>query len=331
MACNSFWGPTWLWQEALTSLVFPHIPICPVFLFWKLLHPFPKKKKSQPPYAPNFSFSAFLWFSFMNLSHFSTPTSNPGWNYCFPQHFHFSSPWDLLSVWFRSLWRVGKGTPAFSLTKISCWNVFSPPHQSPWETQKPQPIRGYIHTEIHLLTPPTLVSIKTNSFTRTWAAYHIRQLTINGPVPWGDDNRHFPLWGQTVCDGHTTNQVIPGPASPIPNHLLAEATSRKSSWVATKSVHSMSQATGSAAEEIPLQKECQPALEEPTSLGLCTQSESRADRWIWVSFLQREKRWQSFLSQLSLQSGTKTRIILSKAGFSEPESQGVMAGKVAVG
>lgn len=91
MVCNSFWGPTWLWQEALTSLVFPHTPICPVFLFLKLLPPFPKKKKSQPPYAPNVSFSAFPWFSFINLSHFSTPTSNPGWNYCFPQHFHFSS------------------------------------------------------------------------------------------------------------------------------------------------------------------------------------------------------------------------------------------------
>ena len=89
MVCNSFWGPTWLWQEALTSLVFPHTPICPVFLFVKLLPPFPKKKKSQPPYAPNVSFSAFPWFSFINLSHFSTPTSNPGWNYCFPQHFHF--------------------------------------------------------------------------------------------------------------------------------------------------------------------------------------------------------------------------------------------------
>ena len=155
--------------------------------------------------------------------------------------------------------------------------------------------------------------------------------SLPGSSIWGGGNRHFPLWSQTVCDGHTTNQVIPGPASPIPNHLSAEATSRKSSWVATKSVHSMTQATGSAAKEIPLQKECQPALEEPTSLGLCTQPESWADRWIWVSFLQQEKRWQSFLSQLSLQSGTKTRIILSKAGFSEPGSQGVMAGKVAVG
>ena len=182
MVCNSFWGPTWLWQEALTSLVFPHTPICPVSFSWSSCPHSQKTKSHNHPMHQISPFQPFL-DSLSWMSHFSTPTSTPSWNYCFPQHFYFSSSWDLLSVWFRSLWKMGKGTPAFSLTKISCWNAFSPPHQSPLETQKPQPIRGYIHTEIHLPTPPTLVSIKSNSFTRAWAAYCIRQLTISGPVP----------------------------------------------------------------------------------------------------------------------------------------------------
>lgn len=88
----------------------------------------------------------------------------------------------------------------------------------------------------------------------------------------------------------------------------------------------MRQATGSAAKEIPLQRECQPALEEPTSLALCKQPESQADTQIRVSFPQQEILWQCFLSQLLPQSGTKTRIIISKAGFSELESKGVKGG-----
>lgn len=128
---------------------------------------------------------------------------------------------------------------------------------------------------------------------------------INGLTDQRSDNGHILWHCQTVPAVHAAIRVLSGPARPGPNHCWVEAGLRKSYWVATKSVCSMMQATGPAAKEIPSQRECQPAPEEPTSQALCKQPESRADRQIWASSLQQENLWQHFLSRLLLQSGKK--------------------------
>lgn len=115
-----------------------------------------EKGRTTICYQMHFSFPASLWFSFMNLSHLSTPTSNPSWNYCFLQHFNFSYPRDLLSIWFRRLWRVGEGTQAFSPAGISCWNVFVSSTSKSignTETSAYQGLDTYINTSIKFSNP----------------------------------------------------------------------------------------------------------------------------------------------------------------------------------
>lgn len=289
--------------------------------------PCPHSQKEQSKtticYQIHFSFPASLWFSFMNLSHLSTLTSNPSLNHYFPQYFSFSYPWDLLSIWFRGLCRVGEGTQAFSPTGISYWDVFSSPHQSPLETQKPQLSRGYIHIWIHPSVPLTLAFIKSNLFMRTREAQFIRQLTQSVTQhPWGVTVGIF-LVLQTMSDGHTLLRVLPGSARPVSNHCSVEASSRKSYWRATKNL-----CTAWCKPQVRQQRKfhCSGNVSQPQKsqlLALCTQPEGWADKWIRVSSPQQEQLRRCFLSQLLPQSGENTRIVVSKAGFSKLDSEGI--------
>lgn len=144
MAYCSFLGHFWPWQVTSSSLVLPSTSICPVFLL--KAPPFPERKRQNHHMLPN----TFL-LSRMSLILFHESESS--------LHTHQQSQLKLL---FSTALQIfissgpafyldqnasgGRGRhPAFSPTGISSWNVFSPPHQSPLKTQKPQPNRGYIH------------------------------------------------------------------------------------------------------------------------------------------------------------------------------------------
>lgn len=88
---------------------------------------------------------------------------------------------------------------------------------------------------------------------------------ISGLTPHRGDDEHSPRHCPNVPAVHAAIRVLSRPAHPIPNHHSVEAGLRNSYRVATESVLSRMQATGSAAKEIPLQRQRQPAPEEPAS------------------------------------------------------------------